>query len=177
MKCLFIFTTMSSGFLTHYSDWWIRLSGMVLWPLVIAESCSCVCLLVDLYERLEEHQRAGWTKVFVGWNFRILPSPAYGAFSLTLKFIWKHVTSAPTDAWLSFILVKVKPDLFTVCPDSCHVSSNAQVPIILELYNHLDTWGYFGIWEMVQSYWVAGVARHYLGLFLGEGTCENYHEN
>jgi hypothetical protein len=147
MECLFIFTMLWNGFFTHYANWWIGLSGMVLWPLWLL-NLAAAYILVDLHEQLEKHRCAGWTAGLHGLLFKNFTQPSLWHSAWPLSLFW-NIIPALTGAWYSFIVLKVKLDLFTVCPDSCHVCFN--VPIILELFNHLltDDILAFGKWYKV----------------------------
>jgi hypothetical protein len=57
-----------------------------------------------------------WLEVCTGQNFRIEPGPAREAFSPSPQFIFKCY-QYPTQARLPFIPARMKPHLFTICPD------------------------------------------------------------
>jgi hypothetical protein len=88
-------------------------------------------------------------EVCTGRNFRILPSPARGAFGPNLKFT--HTPPEPDFLFLQPEWSPIYLQYALTIVSLVHFSFNACMPVILGWIIKWR-WGYFGVWGTLQRY-------------------------
>ena len=109
-------------------------------------------------------------------KFQNFTHPNLQSISLTLSLFWNML---PHPDWCQASFYSSQSEAWSVVSlnvSLIHVSSNARVPVVLELFNNpLDRWGYFG-WEIIKIIRLQVLQGILLGCFWKTAPVKKFHK-